>query len=72
MTVLHRYITLLVLSAFALSSLAAAQEPVDTAMIAKIRDEGLNRSRVYKNFTHMTEVIGPRLTGSPQVKAASE
>src|SRR5688572_10547127 len=23
-------------------------------------------------FTHFTEVIGPRLTGSPQVKAASE
>jgi hypothetical protein len=40
-------------------------------MIAKIRDEGMNRSQVLKMFTHFTEVIGPRLTGSPQVKAAS-
>lgn len=49
-----------------------AQEPVDRAVIAKIRDEGLNRSQVLKMFTHFTEVIGPRLTGTPQVKAASE
>jgi hypothetical protein len=59
-----------------LSLLAAvplyAQEPVDRDVVAKIRDEGLNRSQVLKMFTHFTEVIGPRLTGSPQVKAASE
>jgi len=50
---------------------ARAQESVDRQMIAKIRDEGMNRSQVLKMFTHFTEVIGPRLTGSPQVKAAS-
>ena len=49
-----------------------AQERVDRDVIAKIRDEGLNRSQVLKMFTHFTEVIGPRLTGSPQVKAASD
>ena len=48
-----------------------AQESVDRAMIAKIRDEGLNRSQVLKIFTQFTEVIGPRLTGSPQVKTAA-
>jgi carboxypeptidase Q len=51
---------------------ASAQESVDREMIAKIRDEGMNRSQALKVFTHFTEVIGPRLTGSPQVKAASE
>jgi carboxypeptidase Q len=49
-----------------------AQEPVDSAMNAKIRDEGLNRSQVEKMFTHFTEVIGPRLTGSPALKEAAE
>lgn len=49
-----------------------AQEPVDRAAVQKIRDEGLNNSQVLKVFTHFTEVIGPRLTGTPQVKAASE
>lgn len=49
-----------------------AQEPVDRAMIGKIRDEGLNRSRVQETFAHFTDVIGPRLTGSPAYKTAAE
>lgn len=51
---------------------ANAQEPVDQAVIAKIREEGLNRSQVVETFTHFTEVIGPRLTASPAYKAAAE
>jgi hypothetical protein len=51
---------------------AAIQEPVDREIIAKIRDEGLNRSQVYETFTHFTENIGPRLTASPEYKAAAE
>ena len=42
---------------------APAQEKVDAAVNAKIRDEGLNRSQVLKTFEHFTEAIGPRLTG---------
>ncbi len=49
-----------------------AQEPVDRAIIAKIRDEGLNRSQVHQTFTHFTEVIGPRLTATPAYKTAAE
>ncbi len=51
---------------------ALAQEPVDRASIAKIRDEGLNRSQVHETFTHFTEDIGPRLTASPAYKTAAE
>lgn len=51
---------------------ARAQEPVDRAMIAKIRDEGLNRSQAHATFSHFTEVIGPRLTATPAYKAAAE
>jgi carboxypeptidase Q len=51
---------------------AYAQEPIDREMIAKIREEGLKRSKVYATFTHFTEVIGPRLTGTPAHKAAAE
>ena len=49
-----------------------AQEPIDRDMIAKIKDEGLNRSQVVETFTHFTEDIGPRLTGSPAHKRAAE
>ncbi len=49
---------------------AAAQERVDTAMLARIREEGTQRSQVEQTFRHLTEVIGPRLTGSPAFKQA--
>ncbi len=49
---------------------ARAQEKVDSAMIAKIRAEGLQRSQVMDVFDHLVNVIGPRLTASPAYKAA--
>ena len=58
------------LAALAAASTAGAQEPVDSAMVARIRDEGLNRSHVVETFGHLTDVIGPRLTGSPAFKQA--
>ncbi|MEQ1922642.1 MAG: M20/M25/M40 family metallo-hydrolase [Pyrinomonadaceae bacterium] len=38
----------------------------------KIKDEGMNRSQVMKTLSYMTDVIGPRLTGSPGLKRANE
>ncbi len=49
---------------------ASAQENVDTAAIAKIRAEGLQRSHVMDVFDHLVNVIGPRLTASPAYKTA--
>jgi carboxypeptidase Q len=46
---------------------AQAQDP---AALARIRDEGMNRSHVIELFNHLTNVIGPRLTGSPAFKQA--
>ena len=60
------------LGLFAIIPTVCAQEPVDREMIAKIREEGLKRSKVYETFTHFTEVIGPRLTGTPAHKTAAE
>jgi carboxypeptidase Q len=39
--------------------------------IARIRDEGMNRSQVMKTLLHLTDVIGPRLTGSPNLARAN-
>ena len=58
------------LTLFPFISVAYGQEPVDREMIAKIREEGLKRSKAYETFTHFTEVIGPRLTGTPAHKTA--
>jgi carboxypeptidase Q len=50
----------------------AAEEPVDLGMLNRIRDEGLRRSQVMDTAFHLTEVLGPRLTGSPELKAAND
>jgi carboxypeptidase Q len=50
----------------------AAQDAPDGAIVARIRDEGLQRSRVMETFLHLTDVIGPRLTGTPAYKQAAD
>lgn len=40
--------------------------------IERIRDEGLNRSQVMTTLSYLTDVIGPRLTGSPELRRANE
>lgn len=48
-----------------------AQERVDLDAIARIRTEGLEHSQIPELAHHLTDVIGPRLTGSPGMKAAN-
>ncbi|MEM7052658.1 MAG: M20/M25/M40 family metallo-hydrolase [Acidobacteriota bacterium] len=50
----------------------AEPEPVDLDMVTKIRDEGLNRSRVMEIAAHLTTGIGARLTGTPALEEANE
>jgi carboxypeptidase Q len=49
-----------------------AQERVELDVVERIRDEGLNRSRIEDLARHLTDVIGPRLTGSTGMRAANE
>jgi hypothetical protein len=48
----------------------ATPDPNDP--IQRIRDEGLNRSQVMQTLNQLTNVIGPRLTGSPGMRRANE
>jgi len=41
-------------------------------VITRIRDEGLNHSQVMATLGYLTDVIGPRLTGSPNLHRANE
>lgn len=43
-----------------------------TDPIDRIKDEGLNRSQLMATLSYLTDVIGPRLTGSPGLKWANE
>jgi carboxypeptidase Q len=49
-----------------------SSKPAETDPVARIKDEGLNRSQVMPTLSHLTDVIGPRLTGSPGMKQANE
>lgn len=69
-----RIMSLLVSSLLAGACLPAlaADEKVDLALVNKIRDEGSNRSKVMETLAVLTDEIGPRLTGSPNLKKAGE
>ena len=48
------------------------QERVDLDVMQQIRDEGLNNSQIEELGGYLTDVIGPRLTGSPGMQRANE
>ncbi len=51
---------------------AAKKETPKGSDVERIIDEGTNHSQVMKTLSYMTDVIGPRLTGSPGLKRANE
>lgn len=50
----------------------ANEENVDWQMLTRIRDEGFTNSKVMQTLSQLTDVLGPRLTGSPDLKQANE
>lgn len=70
----HRAFTaVVVLLASTLTFALTAQIPiplVDTTMVARIRDEGLQRSRVMDIASYITDVLGARLTLSDDMQRA--
>jgi len=48
----------------------AASNPNDP--IVRIKDEGMNHSQVMQTLSYLSDVIGPRLTASPNAKRANE
>jgi carboxypeptidase Q len=53
-------------------STSFAQEKVDLETITKIRYEGFRNSKVMELASGLMDQIGPRLTGSPNMKRANE
>ena len=55
----------------AIPVIAQVQERVDLDAIYKIKDEGIQRSQIMDVASYLTDVYGPRLTGSPNIQAAA-
>src|SRR6185436_19298736 len=51
---------------------AASQEAVDLGVVDRIKSEAFARSEVMEHLRYLTDVHGPRLTGSPQFEDAAK
>lgn len=51
---------------------AVGGDGVDLGVMTRIRDEGFHRSQAAATAAYLTDRIGPRLTGSPELKEANE
>ena len=60
------------LSISLVSVVLVAQERPDQQILWKIRQEGQTNSQIMRTLHMLTDVHGPRLTGSPSLKAAGE
>lgn len=65
------FVPLLVSVSLLSGAAVTAQQPAGDNL-ARIHDEGLNRSQVMETAQYLTDVIGPRLTGSPGCRRANE
>ena len=65
------YLSIAVVTVACVAS-AAAQERIDEDLFWKIRQEGTTNSKILQTLHMLTDVYGPRLTGSPNLKAAGE
>lgn len=50
----------------------AAQERVDLSVVDRIKTEAFDRSQVMDHLYYLTDVHGPRLTGSPEFEQAAK
>ena len=50
----------------------SAEEAIDRDIQWKIRREATEHSRIMRTMHFLTDVYGPRLTGSPNLKAAQD
>ena len=55
-----------------LSALQRSQDGVDLGVVDRIKSEAIGRSRVMDHLRYLTDVHGPRLTGSTQFEDAAK
>lgn len=69
---MYRVIVLIVFAALLAPGVAVAQQNGSGDAVSKIRDEGMNRSQAMATIRYLTDVIGPRLTNSPNQRRANQ
>jgi Zn-dependent M28 family amino/carboxypeptidase len=67
-----RKAVIVLLACAAAVAAAQAQSPVDLGTVSRIKQEALTNSQVMDHVIWMSDVYGPRLTGTPQLEEASK
>ena len=49
-----------------------AQDTIDLAVLDRIKTEAFDHSKVMEHLYYLTDVYGPRLTGSPEFNEAAK
>jgi len=65
-------LTAVVVAALGALPSGAVNEPINYEAIARLRTEGMQNSQVMELASWMTDVHGPRLSGSPNIQKAGE
>jgi len=68
----HKFVLAAVGALCAAASLVYSQEAVDLSVIHRIKAEAFENSQVMDHIFYLTDVHGPRLTGSPGYKEAGD
>ena len=73
----HAAVALIIIVLISASAVFAQQPAASPSLdpndpLTRIREEGLKRSQVMETLSYLTDVIGPRLTGSPNMKRAND
>ena len=68
----NRLLTAALALSLLLIPVAFSQEKVDVGMVNRIWEEGVNRSKIMETLSYLTDVIGPRIPGTPAMKKAGE
>jgi len=61
-----------VMAALPLAADGPVTETIDLDAVYRIKEEGLQRSKVMEMESYLADVYGPRLTGSPNIKEAAD
>src|SRR5262250_1708482 len=73
---IHRILALIAVMTLLVGLPLAAQWPanekIDLDAVYRIKDEGLQRSKVMEIESWLTDVYGPRLTNSPNIREAAD
>ena len=67
----QKYISAALLAALVLPTVVFGQAASSSEATAKIKDEGMNRSQAMATIRYLTDVIGARLTNSPNQRRAN-